>query len=129
MQVEMGKEYTTRDGQAVRVYAVDGGGSYPVHGAILSRGGVWEPGGWCADGRWLSDAGMTNNDDDLIEAPRKFRLEGFVNINFIGSKAFIGGLYDERKIADNSALQCRVACVPITIDCREGDGLAEGKEG
>ena len=30
------KKYKTRDGRDVRIYAVDAGGDYPVHGAILS---------------------------------------------------------------------------------------------
>jgi hypothetical protein len=124
MTVEMGKEYTTRDGRPVRIYAVDGGGQFPVHCAVRDDDGSWIARASKIDGTW----GALEDRRDLIEAPRKFRLEGFVNINFIGGKAFIGGLYDERQKADDSAHPCRVACVPITIDCREGDGLAKNKE-
>ena len=40
MKIEAGKFYRTRGGQKVRVYAVDGGGEYPVHAALLV-GTVW----------------------------------------------------------------------------------------
>lgn len=32
---EPGKEYKTRDGRKVRIYATDAGGEYPIHGAVL----------------------------------------------------------------------------------------------
>jgi hypothetical protein len=31
--ISMDKQYRTRDGREVRIYAVDGGGKYPIHGA------------------------------------------------------------------------------------------------
>lgn len=35
MQIEVGKFYKTRGGYKFRVYATDGGGDYPIHGAYL----------------------------------------------------------------------------------------------
>lgn len=35
MKIEAGKFYRTRDGRKARVYAVDGGGEFPIHGAVL----------------------------------------------------------------------------------------------
>lgn len=43
LRIEAGKQYFTREGKRVRIYATDGGGTYPVHGAIL-----YESEGWCA---------------------------------------------------------------------------------
>ncbi len=33
MIIDLNKTYKTRDGRPVRIYCVDGGGNYPVHGA------------------------------------------------------------------------------------------------
>lgn len=49
MTIELGKQYRTRDGRDVRIYAVDGGGEWPVHGAIKS-GDEWDCRLWCANG-------------------------------------------------------------------------------
>ena len=37
--IDIHKNYRTRDGREVRIYATDGAGDYPVHGAVhLSKG-------------------------------------------------------------------------------------------
>ena len=33
------KQYKTRDGREVRVYATDGAGEFPIHGAVLNDDG------------------------------------------------------------------------------------------
>ena len=47
--IDINKKYRTKDGEEVRIYATDGGGSYPVHGAVKTAGGwyyvVWTNGG------------------------------------------------------------------------------------
>jgi hypothetical protein len=49
--IELGKQYRTRDGREVRIYAVDGGnGFHPIHGAILQPNGGWEVVVWNRDG-------------------------------------------------------------------------------
>lgn len=53
MDIEVGKEYSTRDLQKVRIYAIDGGGEFPVHGAILV-GGAWKQKAWRLDGSFYS---------------------------------------------------------------------------
>jgi hypothetical protein len=40
----------TRNGLQVRLYARDGGGEFPVHGAVLI-GKIWHPQHWTARGR------------------------------------------------------------------------------
>ena len=44
-----GETYRTRDGREARVYAVDGGGSHPIHGAIKTDFG-WESENWRENG-------------------------------------------------------------------------------
>ena len=59
--ISMNKQYRTRDGKKVRIYAVDAGGYCPVHGAYLNQGEYpygggyyrewvhycWTDNGWC----------------------------------------------------------------------------------
>jgi len=66
---EVGKEYKTRDGRMVRIYATDAGGDYPIHGAILSpdtRNG-WICESWDKDGK--ADTYQTSRND--IMPPRR----------------------------------------------------------
>jgi len=41
-KIEVGKEYKTRDGKVVKIYATDGNGRYPIQGAMLNTGGRWD---------------------------------------------------------------------------------------
>lgn len=52
MKIEAGKMYKTRDGHLVRIYATDGSGLYPVHGAIL-RECEWRVEEWTAEGSYI----------------------------------------------------------------------------
>jgi hypothetical protein len=52
------KQYRTRDGREVRIYAVDGGGEFPVHGAIKKPGDIWDSMCWGVNGEWFSVADM-----------------------------------------------------------------------
>ena len=60
---------TTRDGSKVRIYAEDGGGKYPMHGAIWSNG-IWHPRKWKANGRF--SVNETYHPDDLMPERREF---------------------------------------------------------
>lgn len=48
--IDINKQYTTRDGRKVRIYAVDGGSEFPIHGAILNDNNDWEIGSWTDKG-------------------------------------------------------------------------------
>jgi hypothetical protein len=50
MNIDITKKYTTRDGREVRIYAVDGGGIHPVHGAIKMDDGSWKGCQWYSNG-------------------------------------------------------------------------------
>ena len=47
--IDKNKQYKTRNGLPVEIYATDRGGEYPVHGAIL-KDGVWRPESWTIAG-------------------------------------------------------------------------------
>ena len=48
--ITMDKTYKTEQGNKVRIYAVDGGGVRPVHGAVQGRSGEWHFDAWREDG-------------------------------------------------------------------------------
>lgn len=50
MKWEAGKEYRTRAGRVARIYATDGYGSWPIHGAVRDATG-WAPVQWMETGR------------------------------------------------------------------------------
>ena len=113
-KIEMGRVYRTRDGREVRIYAVDGSGSVPIHGAIKNSYG-WEPYQWIKDGRSY----LTNGPEDLIEVRPRIKREVWVNV-------YPGGVLNMRYTradADDDATSDRIACVKLTIDVEEGEGL------
>lgn len=55
MNIEVGKLYRTRSGQKVRIYAIDGEGSYCIHGAVLLATG-WDSSEWTMDGVSIYDS-------------------------------------------------------------------------
>ena len=58
--IELNKKYRTRDGREVRIYAVDGGGPFPVHGAY-KVGGDWY------SEQWPKNGSYGGHDHDLFE--------------------------------------------------------------
>jgi hypothetical protein len=69
MTIDMSKKYRTRDGRKVRIYAVDAGGDYPVHGSVLRAGsdGDWFPERWDESGYFITP--RTDHPSlDLVEA-------------------------------------------------------------
>jgi hypothetical protein len=113
--IELGKQYRTRDGREVRIYAVDGSGSVPVHGAIKNTYG-WEPYQWIKDGRsYLKDG-----PEDLIEVKPRIQREVWVNV-YPGP--IVCELRHTKADADDDAMRNRIACVKVVIDVEEGEGL------
>lgn len=109
------KTYKTRDGREVRIYAVDGDGEYPVHGAY-KYDGRWQVNQWTATG---GTHFLTQGDYfDLIEFRPRIKREVWVNVYPNGTKSF-----GEKRFADEHAMDHRIACVRLTIDCEEGEGL------
>ncbi len=80
--IDITKTYKTRKGREVRIYATDGGGVYPVHGAIIYDG-KWFSRRWTAKGATFSD--HQHSSDDLIEVksspPNSFRSAPLENTN------------------------------------------------
>jgi hypothetical protein len=113
-KIEMGRVYRTRDGREVRIYAVDGSGAVPVHGAIKNTYG-WEPYQWIKDGRsYLKDG-----PEDLIEVKPRIQREVWVNVYPTDCT-----IHNDKDGADcMGGRSTRIACVKLVIDCEEGEGL------
>lgn len=114
--IDITKKYKTRDDREVRIYATDGGGSRPVHGAVINHG-EWFLRHWSAKGTAFPDHGHCS--DDLIEVKQRIKREVWVNVYEDECVA-----WPTKELADNRArTHSRLACVKITIDCEEGTGL------
>lgn len=61
MKIDIEKSYRTRDGHEVRIYATDGNGRYPIHGAYL-EGLIWWQECWRADGKKYHDGFQDEKD-------------------------------------------------------------------
>ena len=71
------KPVQTRDGRHVRIYTMDAGGKYPIHGAIQSEADTWEHEAWMIDGSNVETGRL--HIYDLINVPEKRRIKGWVN--------------------------------------------------
>jgi len=110
------KQYRTRDGREVRIYAVDGGvAGNGVHGAIRDKDGVWYAYQWYPHGGYLSGIGDPR---DLVEVKPRIKLKMWVNI-YPGYKHSFSSKHD----AECGKHPNRIACVEIDIDVEEGHGL------
>ena len=87
------KQYTTKDGEEVRIYAIDGKGAFPIHGAVLTDEG-WEENTWQEDGGFSSNEGTHL---DLIEIVPKVKVwvEYYLDSygNFITARYFSEDTY------------------------------------
>lgn len=113
--IDIKKQYRTRDGREVRIYAVDGGGPWPVHGAIKTDG-VWSATSWTLDGHTHFNNPMCAY--DLVEVRPRIKREVWVNLYPNGVNAT-----RSREQADDCACDTRIACVRVEIDVEEGHGL------
>jgi hypothetical protein len=111
------KQYRTRNGREVRIYATDGGEPYPVHGAML-QDGEWSHETWKRDGAYICNLDESLS---LIEVKPRIQLEYWVNVYEDGEICE----WEDKDKADRwaSSTKKRLACVKITIDCEEGEGL------
>jgi len=124
-EIDINKQYRTRDGHEVRIYATDGMGLYHVHGAIsVSQehrdswsGHMFK--GWSLE-CWLSNGQhyQANKDFDLVEVKQRIKRTYWANIYDTGLT-----YHDTKEDANNYKMGLRLACVKIEIDCEEGEGL------
>jgi hypothetical protein len=116
--IDITKKYKTRDGREVRIYAVDGNGLYPVHGAV-KYGDGWSSAVWTKDGLHDYEDGLSSL--NLVEMKPRIQREVWVNVF-----EHCCGIHNTKGQAgyfDKHGSSIRIACVKFVIDCEEGHGL------
>ncbi len=118
--IDKSKQYRTRDGREVRIYATDGCNGHRVHGAIYEgKASGWAHRAWFKDGRMH---GAIQSDADLIEVRPRIKREVWINV-YRGRETDWVTVHDKREDADADRSVPCIACVKLTIDCEEGEGL------
>jgi hypothetical protein len=116
--IEMEKEYQTRSGAAVRLYATDGQNKeQPVVGERREANGSWRPTVWSKNGSWLPTG--EPHCHDLIQVKPTRVFERWVNVHPKGIYTW----HQTPLHAFNHAAD-RIACLHIRQEYREGDGLS-----
>jgi len=116
MKISLDKEYRTRRGHKVRLYAIDGLGTNPVHGARLING-IWEQTSWRRNGAYYADSQYRL---DLVEV--KSRIKRTVWLNVYESFTHVHGSLASAKRCGGETILLRKE---ITIECEEGEGLED----
>jgi len=117
--IEMGKEYRTRDGRAVRVLTTTAQCSLgPVIGEYESLG-QWVLEAWDAGGVTQP----ANANLDLIEVKPVRVFERWVNVY----ESF-AELHTTKIQADRACAPGRIACLHIRQEYRKGDGLCDSEK-
>ena len=115
--IDINKKYRTRGGQEVRIYATDGTGSHPVHGAVKISIG-WISCCWMREGFHKVNEGFHKVNEgsyDLIEV--KPRVQRTVWLALYPNEGV--GFSPEVSMVKRDCL----ARVKVKIDCEEGEGL------
>lgn len=108
------KTYRTRDGREVRIYATDGAGAWPVHGAV-KLGHQWFMREWTEHGMsTLQERCVT--DFDLFEVKPRHKRTVWINVH-----DFHCFVWSSKEHADTQG--GRIACIKIDLDFEEGEGL------
>ena len=117
--IDKNKQYRTRDGREVRIYATDGHPELTVHGAVKLEDG-WEVCGWRSDGRL---GGYTITDSDLIEVRPRIKREVWVNVYRQNDGYEFATYHDNATDAWSESGDAIIARACVPIDCEEGEGL------
>lgn len=120
MMIDINKKYRTRDGREVRIYATDGGGPQPVHGAIFGLN-FWSTANWSKNGSYTVVYGQ-EHDNDLIEVrPRHKRTVWLI---MWSSNYFQVMSTPEWQISTSGRSgEMPYACIKVELDFEEGEGL------
>ena len=118
--IDKSKTYRTRDGREVRIYATDGGHeNCMTHGAAKNKRGYWEFTSWyTSTGKYLDDE--ADHPHDLIEVRPRHKRTVWLNVYH----DCISRGFETKDEADAKAVKnCRLACIKVDLDFKEGEGL------
>jgi hypothetical protein len=112
-KISKDKQYTTREGSEVRIYATEEVGLYPIHGAIKRSEG-WISASWGSSGYVVSPC--REMPDDLIEVKPRMKVERWIAIDSGGNAS----MFSERVTNGGPSL---FAIKHIVFEVEEGEGL------
>jgi hypothetical protein len=113
--IDLEKQYRTKGGREVRIYATDGKYPFIVQGAIQDKNGEWEQVNWTKLGNFNLVDGCQN---DLVEVKQRIKRTIWLNIY---EYCFL--CCSSKEEADHYDGDDRLACVKVDIDCEESEGL------
>ena len=122
MKIDKNKKYETRDGRAVRIYAIDGNEVYPVHGAYKGKeDGEWYAETWTSAG-FMSSRGSGAFDLVEVEATKHIKQKIWVNVYKGGSGSYPHNSKNRAiEASDFSVFGRKEIELDFTIE--EGEGL------
>jgi len=112
-KISKDKQYTTREGSEVRIYATEEVGLYPIHGAIKRSEG-WISASWGSSGYVVSPC--REMPDDLIEVKPRMKVERWVVV-------YGNGEVNTLKTPPVPGSCGRFAIKHIVFEVEEGEGL------
>ena len=119
MSLDLSKPLQTRDGREARIYASDGGGEFPVHGAVKNFE-VWRGASWTIAGKYFDrEDGRSVN--DLVNVPAKM-LKRRLYVSTWGEDGYFCAI-NERLTKSGFAYELTALNFPIDIEIPEGFGL------
>jgi hypothetical protein len=113
-KISKDKQYTTREGSEVRIYATEEVGLYPIHGAIKRSEG-WISASWGSSGYVVSPC--REMPDDLIEVKPRMKFERWYVINRNGDYSIWQSKPDASSLLDTFAIK------QVVFEVEEGEGL------
>lgn len=118
MTFKPGEKYFTRDGREARVYATDGAGEYPLHGAIFMTLSEdfdegWHDASWTAQGSYIETDDVSDRD---LMPPKRELWVNFYTPDRDDSPNY--SFWPSREIADKWAGERRIA--RVRIEFQEG---------
>ena len=112
-KISKNKQYKTRDGREARIYATDGGGTRPIHGAVKNQDGwflvLWRESGELFDG--------FDSSSDLIEVKPRMKFERWVAVERDGGYSLWVDKPSKASSVDAFAIK------HIVFEVEEGEGI------
>jgi len=113
--IDINKQYRTRDGREVRIYATDGIMPRPIHGAVKSwYDSTWHSFQWHEDGRLVHNI-LAVDLSDLIEVRPRHKRTVWLHVWNGGTVCATEETY--------YVPTGRIACIKVELDFEEGEGL------
>jgi len=111
--IDTTKQYKTREGREVRIYATDGAGTYPVQGAIKNEDG-WYLAQWKQSGKHVGECDSSN---DLVEFKPRMKFERWALVERSGGYSLWLDKPSKASTVDAFAI------TRIIFEVEEGEGL------